>query len=80
MKDDAITLDPTDAGYRVLVGGVWIGGILLRIYTGAQRVEDGTALATPASINAPSERFRSIGTALDYLLSCEAPHDLPDAP
>ncbi len=70
--DVAITLEPTDAGYRVLVEDTWIGGILLRIYTGARRVEDGTALATPASIDAPSERFRSIGAALDYLLICAA--------
>lgn len=70
--NDAIMLVPTDAGYRVLVEGAWIGGILLRIYTGARRVEDGTALAVPTAIDMPPERFGSIGAALDHLLTCAA--------
>ena len=72
MMDETamIGLAPTHAGYRVYVAGVWIGSLLLRVYEGNRRVADGTVLATPAALDAPSQRFGTIGTALDYLLGC----------
>ena len=68
-EGDFITLKPTHAGYYVTNDGEWIGSILLRIYDGGRRIEDGTALAVPAALDVPSQRFGTIGAALDYLMS-----------
>jgi len=62
-----IMLKPTHAGYQVIIDGEWIGSILLRIYEGDRRVEDGTALAVSAQIDIASQRFGTVGAALDYL-------------
>lgn len=67
-EESNIILKPTHAGYQVLIDGEWIGSLLLRIYEGDQRIADGTVLATSANIDVRSQRFGTIGTALDYLI------------
>lgn len=66
---DEIRLEPTEAGYRVLIGeSIHIGHLLLRIYQAGMRVKSG-CLATPSAIDEPAQQYKTIGAALDYLLS-----------
>ena len=65
--DAKIILEPTEAGYRVWEDQRIVGHLLIRVYEGAQRVQNGV-LAVPYAIDVTTGRFRTLGMALDYLL------------
>lgn len=68
-SQDAVTLTPTASGYRVYVGKETIGYLMVRVWEPHGRVEDGSCIAAPWAIDQKCERFQTVGTALDYLMS-----------
>jgi hypothetical protein len=72
MDETTIILKPCESGYQVYIGDRRVGTLMERIWG---EVSNGV-LAAPCDINTASQRFPTLGLALDYLLSVDKKADV----
>jgi hypothetical protein len=66
---EEINIIPCESGYRVEIGGVWLGTLIRRVWEPAGQVELDHWRAAPANTEAGSLACQTIRAGLNYLLT-----------